>query len=389
MISVMTLFSQITGLSFLSLKGLRERWIHQNSNYFCATIRSWSVAIHLNRVTTSEAMLFYLSERVLKKSIKTKRLAKKLICVNLTKRPQRLLGNRPNKKPDGTIVMSLNTRRRVSMKIKLAATMLLCSFVIFCSEVSAAGPLGQLLQSGSRSAEAIAPAIESAHNLGAPAPAPMVVGSCGCEAAPSEGCGCEAMAGDGSGCRQPVRGLLSRMRIGGNAGCGCETAPSCGCRNNGSGLKGLLERMAGQVSDDCDCGASCEAPAPIVEPSCGCEAAPAPSCGCSNGGLLGRLSGGCGCGDAAPNCGGLLGRLASGRGCGNAAPVGDCGCAPEPAPAPSCGCSSGGLLGRLAGGRGCGDAAPAADCGCAAAPAPAPSCGCSNGGLLGRLVIDR
>ena len=84
------------------------------------------------------------------------------------------------------------------MKIKLAATMLLCSFVIFCSEVSAAGPLGQLLQSGSRSAEAIAPAIESAHNSGAPAPAPMAVGSCGCEAAPSEGCGCEAMAGDGS-----------------------------------------------------------------------------------------------------------------------------------------------------------------------------------------------
>ena len=276
------------------------------------------------------------------------------------------------------------------MKIKMAATMLLCSFVMMCSEVNAAGPIGQLLQGADCGCQAAAPDVES----------------CGCEVAVDEGCGC----------RQPVRGLLSRLRGGCGCGsaapapaadCGCEpvapvveescgcqsAAPDCGCRG-GSGFRGLLQKMAGQLPGDCGCGPSCEEPVAVVEvPACGCEAAPAPvadcgcddapaaapSCGCQRGGLLGQLrSRSCGCGAAAP------------------APVADCGCAPEPAPAPvadcgcddapaaapSCGCQSGGLIGRLRSRScGCGAAAPApvaADCGCgAAAPAPvAADCGC-------------
>jgi len=153
------------------------------------------------------------------------------------------------------------------MKIKMAATMLLCSFVIFCSEVSAAGSSGQLFQSA----------------------------DCGCGAAPVvEDCGCEAAADEGCGCRQPVRGLLSKLRSGGCGcgggcqaaavpapvvDCGCGAAPSCGCKSGG--LKGLLTRMAGQVSGDCGCGPTCEEPAAVVEASCGCAPEPAPvDCGC-------------------------------------------------------------------------------------------------------------
>ena len=230
------------------------------------------------------------------------------------------------------------------MKIKMAAAMLLCSFVMMCSEVNAAGPIGQVLQSASQAA---APVVES----------------CGCEAAADEGCGC----------RQPVRGLLSRLRgEGGSAApagdCGCEpVAPiveeSCGCESaapssgsgGGNGFRGLLQKLAGQVPGDCGCGAA--APAPIAD--CGCDAAPAagPSCGCQVGGLIGQLrSRSCGCGAASP------------------APVADCGCAPEPAPAPVADC-------------GCGTAAPAADCGCDAAAAS--SCGGGvgvGGGLLGQRL---
>ena len=218
------------------------------------------------------------------------------------------------------------------MKIKMAATMLLCSFVMMCSEVNAAGPIGQLLQGADCGCQAAAPDVES----------------CGCEVAVDEGCGC----------RQPVRGLLSRLRGGCGCGsaapapaadCGCEpvapvveescgcqsAAPDCGCRG-GSGFRGLLQKMAGQLPGDCGCGPSCEEPVAVVEvPACGCEAAPAP--------------------------------------------VADCGCDDAPAAAPSCGCQSGGLIGRLRSRScGCGAAAPApvaADCGCGAV-APAPDCGC-------------
>ena len=271
------------------------------------------------------------------------------------------------------------------MRIKMAAAMLLCSFVMMCSEVNAAGPIGQLLQSADCGCQATAPVVES----------------CGCEAAADEGCGC----------RQPVRGLLSRLRGGGcgsaapagdcgcepitsvvEESCGCESAaPSCGC-GGGNGLRGLLQKMAGQVPGNCGCGPSCEepvtdcgcapepAPAPVAD--CGCDDAPAaaPSCDCQRGGLLGQLrSRSSGCAAAAP------------------APVADCGCAPEPAPAPvadcgcddapaaapSCGRQRGGLLGQLRSRScGCGAAAPApvADCGCAPEPAPAPvaDCGCGD-----------
>ena len=210
------------------------------------------------------------------------------------------------------------------MKIKMAATMLLCSFVMMCSEVNAAGPIGQLLQGADCGCQAAAPDVES----------------CGCEVAVDEGCGC----------RQPVRGLLSRLRGGCGCGsaapapaadCGCEpvapvveescgcqsAAPDCGCRG-GSGFRGLLQKMAGQLPGDCGCGNSCEEPVAVVEvPACGCEAAPAP--------------------------------------------VADCGCDDAPAAAPNCGCQRGGLLGQLRSRScGCGDAAPAP------APAPAPDCGC-------------
>ena len=279
------------------------------------------------------------------------------------------------------------------MKIKMAATMLLCSFVMMCSEVNAAGPIGQLLQGAACGCQAAAPDVES----------------CGCEVAADEGCGC----------RQPVRGLLSRLRGGGcgaavpagdcgcepaapvavEESCGCQSAsPSCGCRG-GSGFRGLLQKMAGQVSGGC--GASCEKPVPADEvPACGCEAAPAPvadcgcddapaaapSCGCQRGGLLGQLrSRSCGCGAAAP------------------APVADCGCAPEPAPAPvadcgcdaapaaapSCGCQRGGLLGQLRSRScGCGDAAPAPDCGCDAAPV-ASSFGDCGGSACGGAQLGQ
>ena len=316
--------------------------------------------------------------------------------------------------------MSLNSWRRVSMKIKMAATMLLCSFVILCSEVNAAGSSGQLLQSA----------------------------DCGCEAAPVvEDCGCGAPADDGCGCRKPVRGLLSKLRSGGCGGgcgceatavpapvvdcgcdvapvadcgcdaapvadcgcdaapvadCGCDAAPSCGCKSGG--IKGLLQRIGGNVAGDCGCGPTCEEPAPVVEESCGCApepvvedcgceevAAPAPSCGCFKGGLLGRLgSRGCGCGSAPAesNFGGVYEPVvAPAADCGcEAAPVADCGCEAAPvvedcgceAAAPSCGCKVGGLLGRLRG-HSCGcrsAAAPVADCGCDAEPAPVADCGC-------------
>jgi len=125
---------------------------------------------------------------------------------------------------------SLNSRRRVSMKIKMAATMLLCSFVMMCSEANAAGLVGQLLQCA----------------------------DCGCQAAApvEESCGCGAAADNGGGCRQPVRGLLSRLRA---SGCGSAPAADCGCGGNGGGGLGLLQKMAGQVPGDCGCGASCEA----------------------------------------------------------------------------------------------------------------------------------
>ena len=292
------------------------------------------------------------------------------------------------------------------MKIKMAATMLLCSIVILCGELSAAGSSGQLLQSA----------------------------DCGCGAAPMvEDCGC-GTADEGCGCRQPVRGLLSKLRSGCGGGCGggceaapvadcgcgaapvadcgCEAAPSCGCRA-GKGFRGLLERIGGQVPSDCGCGPTCEEPEPVVAdcgcapepaPSCGCEAAPAQGCGCLKGGLLGRLtSRGCGCGGSAPA--GAFGGThevvaAPVADCGCApAPAADCGCDAAPAAASSCGCKVGGLIGRLRSRScGCGSAAPApaddcgcapepvADCGCDAAPAAAPSCGCSKGGLLGRLT---
>ena len=87
------------------------------------------------------------------------------------------------------------------MKIKMAATTLLCSFVIFCSEVSAAGLVGQLLQS-----------------------------DCGCEAAAIlDECGCGSVADEGCGCRQPVRGLLAKLRgggCGGDCGCGATAVPA-------------------------------------------------------------------------------------------------------------------------------------------------------------------
>ena len=292
------------------------------------------------------------------------------------------------------------------MKIKMAATMLLCSFVILCGEVNAAGSSGQLLQGA----------------------------DCGCGAAPTVdvGCGCEA-ADQGCGCRQPVRGLLSKLRSGCGsksdcgcqatvvpapvvdcgcaaapvADCGCDAAPSCGCRA-GKGLRGFFERVGGQVPSDCGCGPTCEEPEPVVadcgcapEPvvaDCGCgDAAPARTCGCKIGGLIGRLrSRSCGCrsaGASNDNFGGVYEPVV--------APAADCGCDAAPAAAPSCGCGSGGgLLGRLKGGCGCGSAAapvadcgcapapvaaPVADCGCESAPAPAPSCGCGSGGLLGRL----
>ena len=189
------------------------------------------------------------------------------------------------------------------MKIKLTATLLLCSLLILCSELSAASPLGQLLQSGSRSIEAAAPVAVNSQNMATPVPvavssqdvgvsAPMVENSCGCEATMAEGCGCEA------------------------------AAPVCGCRRR-SGLKGLLERMAGQVPGDCDCGPTCEPPAPPVAPPCDCAPAPSPSCGCDEA--------------PAPSCG-LLNRLTARSG-------GGCGC--DEAPAPSCGCQNGGLLSRL------------------------------------------
>ena len=270
------------------------------------------------------------------------------------------------------------------MKIKMAAAMLLCSFVMMCSEVNAAGPIGQVLQSASQAA---APVVES----------------CGCEAAADEDCGC----------RQPVRGLLSRLRGGGGSAapagdcgcepvapiveesCGCESAaPSCGC-GGGNGFRGLLQKLAGQVPGDCGCGAA--APAPIAD--CGCDAAPAagPSCGCQVGGLIGQLrSRSCGCGAASP---------APVADCGCApepapapVPVADCGCAPEPAPAPApapepapapvadCGCGAAAPV-EVAADCGCGTAAPAADCGCDAAAAS--SCGGGvgvGGGLLGQRL---
>ena len=312
------------------------------------------------------------------------------------------------------------------MKIKMAAAMLLCSVAIMCSDVSASGSTGQLLQSA----------------------------DCGCGAAPVvEDCGCGAAADDGCGCRRPVRGLLSKLRSGGCgcgggcgatavpapvadcgcdvapvADCGCDAAPSCGCRG-GKGLKGFFERVGGQVPSDCGCGPTCE-PAPVAAPSCGCaqaapvadcgcDAAPAaaPSCGCKRGGLLGRLrSLSCGCGSrtSASNFGGayepVVAPIGNDCGCNAApAPMADCGCgaAPAPAAAPSCGCGSGGclsggLLGRLSGrGCGCGSAAapaPAVDCGCDAAPAPAADCGCGaapaaapscGGGLVGGGLLSR
>ena len=297
------------------------------------------------------------------------------------------------------------------MKIKMAATMLLCSFVMMCSEVNAAGLVGQLLQD----------------DCGCQAAAPVVVESCGCEAATDEGCGC----------RQPVRGLLSRLGGGCGCGaaapaadCGCEpVAPvveePCGCQsaglNGGGGFRGLLQRMAGQVPGDCGCGPSCEEPAVVepvvVEADCGCEAAPAaaPSCGCQRGGLIGRMRArNCGCGGAAP-------AAAPVADCGCApestpAPVADCGCAPEPAAVADCGCEADaapapeadsgapvGLLGKLrARDRGCGAAASApavvgcgdavaSDCGCDAAP-EVSSCGdcgsasCGGGCQLGQRL---
>ena len=410
----------MTDLSFLSLKGLRGRWILQNLNCFAQLSGSWQRSDSFeNRGATPEAKILNRLQMFRGDVFRNTVADSKLICANLTKRPQAYLVIGNVQGLDGITVMSLNSRRRVSMKIKMAATMLLCSAVILCSEVNAGGLIGQL-QSSSRGIEAAATGtgVASDVTVGSPvaAAAPSTDGGCGCGetvVAPSmdSGCGCEAAAPDsGCGCNKPVRGLLSNLRGG------------CGCGNSGGGTKGLFQRMGGQGSGGCGCDAPAPAPAPApVDCGCASEPAAAPSCGCQGGGgggLLGRLgSGGGG--------GGLLGRLGSGCGgggfgsplkdcgCDSApaaapAPAADCGCESAPAAAPSCGClgGGGGLLGRLGGGGGCGsaaapaadcgcdsapvadcgcDSAPVADCGCDSAPAAAPSCGCQGGGggLLG------
>jgi len=99
------------------------------------------------------------------------------------------------------------------MKIKMAATMLLCSAVILCSEVNAGDLPGQL-QSSSRGIEAVAtgtgvgsdvtvgspmavaaPSMEGGCGCGETVVAPSMDGGCGCEAAVADsGCGCEAAA---------------------------------------------------------------------------------------------------------------------------------------------------------------------------------------------------
>ena len=70
---------------------------------------------------------------------------------------------------------------------------------------------------------------------------------CGCNEAPADDCGCHH--------RQPVRGLLSKFR---GHGCGCEAAPAddCGCRRQP--VRNVLSRVRVRGGYGSDCGGGCD-----------------------------------------------------------------------------------------------------------------------------------
>lgn len=336
-----------------------------------------------------------------------------------------------------------NSRRRVSMNIKLASVMLFCSFAISCN-TSEGQLLDRMLSKVGCSMCQTASACDTGCNTG-----------CGSNGLLYGGCGNETVL-DGCGTGGP--GILAKIKDRlSSVGCGCQSAPvsdcgcvepvveSCGCDAAPfCGSPGILDKIKARLSTigagDCGCGApvadcGCSAPAPVMN-DCGCGTAPA----LGGGGLLEKFrvsmpafTGDCGCapvsdcGPVAPivepcGCGptsmlggrGLLtslrGRLPSmGGDCGCGAPVADCGCS-GPAldlvpvnacdTAPACGCSGGKIRGMFSnvGGRVRGMLPTAsADCGCAA-PAPmalaTSSCGCADaspcdGGTARLTLLDR